>query len=56
MASYSGRIIKWDEAVEKGIDEAPGIENYTMETDPPVMPDKNGQYPIVFPGEHDPFA
>lgn len=56
MATYSGRVIRWDEAVERGVDEAPGIENYTMETDPPVMPDEHGQYPIIFPGEYDPFA
>jgi myo-inositol 2-dehydrogenase / D-chiro-inositol 1-dehydrogenase len=56
MATYSGRAIKWDEAVAKGRDEAPGIESYTMESDPPIMPDANGQYPIVFPGEYNPFA
>jgi hypothetical protein len=56
MATYSGRVIKWDEAVEKGRDEAPGIENFTMDSDPPIMPDENGQYPIVYPGDFDPFA
>ncbi len=56
MATYSGKIIKWDEAVEKGRDEAPGIENYTWETTPPVVPDENGEYPKAEPGRYDPFA
>jgi myo-inositol 2-dehydrogenase / D-chiro-inositol 1-dehydrogenase len=38
------------------MDEAPGIESFTMESDPPIMPDENGQYPIVFPGDYNPFA
>jgi len=56
MATYSGKIVKWDEAVEKGKDLAPGIENYTMDTTPPVLPDEDGQYPHAVPGEYDPFA
>jgi hypothetical protein len=56
MATYSGRVIKWDEAVEKGRNEAPGIENFTMDSEPPIMPDENGQSPIVYPGDFDPFA
>lgn len=56
MATYSGKVVKWDEAVEKGKELAPGIENYTMDTTPPVLPDENGQYPIAVPGEFNPFA
>lgn len=56
MATYSGKVIKWDEAVEKGRDEAPGIENYNWETTPPVVPDENGIYPKAEPGRYDPFA
>ena len=56
MATYSGNIVKWDEAVEKGKDLAPGIENYTMETEAPVQPDADGEYPIAYPGIYNPFA
>ncbi len=56
MATYSGKIVKWDEAVEKGKDLAPGIENYTMNSTPPVLPDENGVYPYPVPGRYNPFA
>ena len=56
MATYSGKAIKWDDAVQKGKDLAPGIENYTFKTTPPVVPDKNGKYPIAVPGQYNPFA
>jgi len=56
MATYSGKIVKWDEAVEKGKALAPGIENYTWDTTPPVVPDENGVYPGAVPGEYNPLA
>jgi predicted dehydrogenase len=56
MATYSGQIVKWDEAVEKGPNEAPGIENYTWDSTPPVVPDENGVYPQAVPGKYKPFA
>lgn len=56
MATYSGKEIKWDDAVKKGKELAPGIENYTMDTTPPVVRDGNGEYPYPVPGEYDPFA
>ena len=49
MATYSGKIVKWDEAVEKGKQEAPGIESYTWETTVPVVPDEKGVYPGAVP-------
>ena len=56
MATYSGKIVKWDEAVEKGKCEAPGLETYTWDTKPPVVPDDKGVYPSATPGIYDPFA
>ncbi len=56
MATYSGKIIKWDEAVEKGKELAPGLADYTFETEAPVQPEEDGSYPIAVPGEYDPFA
>jgi hypothetical protein len=56
MATYSGKIVKWDEAVEKGKDLAPGIEEYTWDSKPPVVPDEDGKYPYPIPGQYNPFA
>ena len=56
MATYSGKIVKWDEAVEKGKHEAPGIESYTWDTTAPVVPDDKGIYPGAVPGIYNPFV
>ena len=56
MATYSGKVVKWDEAVEKGTDLAPGIENYTFDSKAPVQPNEDGTYPMAVPGIYDPFA
>ncbi len=29
---------------------APGLDNYTMDSTPPVMPDSKGNYPVAVPG------
>lgn len=55
MATYSGKVIKWDDAVAKGKCEAPGLENYTWDTTPPVVADDKGVYPTATPGIYDPF-
>ena len=56
MATYSGNIVKWDEAVENGRCEAPGIEDYTWDTTPPVVRGDDGNYPDAVPGIYNPFA
>src|SRR5690606_7268867 len=33
-ACYSGMVIKWDELFEKGRDLCPGIDEYTLDSDP----------------------
>jgi predicted dehydrogenase len=50
MAAESGKMITWDEALASKIALAPGLDNYTMESTPPVTPDANGNYPIAVPG------
>ncbi len=55
-ACYSGKIVKWDELLAKGRELAPGIDGYTLDTDPPTMPDENGAYPHPVPGKYSPFA
>jgi len=53
LATYSGIVVRWDEAVEKGPVIAPEITSW--EQDPPVKKDENGDYPIAQPGVYKPF-
>ncbi|MDX1926977.1 MAG: Gfo/Idh/MocA family oxidoreductase [Pirellulaceae bacterium] len=55
-ACYSGKVVKWDELLAKGKDLCPGIDNYTMDSTPPTVPDENGYYPVPVPGKYNPFA
>ncbi len=55
-ACYSGKVIRWDDLLEKGRELAPGIDDYTLETPPPTLPDENGLYPVPVPGKYNPFA
>ncbi|MDZ7615351.1 MAG: Gfo/Idh/MocA family oxidoreductase [Patescibacteria group bacterium] len=48
MATYSGNIVKWDEAVAKGTTEYPS--NLAWDAPAPVALDANGDYPIPIPG------
>lgn len=48
MASYSGNIVEWDEALNSSMDLMP--ERYAFDASPPVMPDANGHYPVPVPG------
>ena len=50
MAAESGKMITWDEAMASKLELAPGLDQYTMESQPPVMPDAHGRYPIAMPG------
>jgi len=49
MASYSGKVIEWDDALNSNIDMSPS--NYSWNANPPVMPDENGKYKIAVPGQ-----
>jgi hypothetical protein len=48
LANYSGKIVKWDDAVEKGFSEFP--ESLEWDAKAPVQKDENGDYPIPMPG------
>ncbi|MBN1852640.1 MAG: Gfo/Idh/MocA family oxidoreductase [Pirellulales bacterium] len=50
MAAESGKMITWDEAFASNLELAPGLDQLTWESDPPVMPDAEGNYPIAIPG------
>ncbi|MEZ5042353.1 MAG: Gfo/Idh/MocA family oxidoreductase [Saprospiraceae bacterium] len=48
MATYSGQLVKWDEAIESTLDLSP--KKYDWNANPQVMPDENGCYPAIIPG------
>ena len=51
MATYSGKVIKWDEALNSTVDLSP--TKYAFDADPPVMPGPDGFYAIAVPGVTD---
>jgi predicted dehydrogenase len=50
MAAESGQKITWEEAMASDLVLAPGLDNYTMDSEPPVKPDAHGGYPVAMPG------
>ncbi|MCO5052251.1 MAG: Gfo/Idh/MocA family oxidoreductase [Verrucomicrobiae bacterium] len=50
MACESGQMISWDDAFHSDLELAPGLENFTSNSNPPVLPDAHGQYPVAMPG------
>ena len=53
MATYSGQEVHWDKAVANGPNEMP--KQFAFDADPPVMLDKNGNYPQPVPGMYKPY-
>jgi predicted dehydrogenase len=51
MAIESGKKITWDEALASNVELAPGLENLTLDSPPPVKPDAQGGYPLAMPGK-----
>ena len=50
MAVESGQLLTWDEAFASSIELAPGLDQFTLESKPPVQPDEHGHYPLPVPG------
>jgi myo-inositol 2-dehydrogenase / D-chiro-inositol 1-dehydrogenase len=50
MAAESGQEVAWDQALGSDLVLAPGLENYTYDSTPPITPDEQGRYPIAMPG------
>ena len=50
MAAESGREITWDVALASNLELAPGLDNLTESSPPPVVPDAQGRYPVAMPG------
>jgi predicted dehydrogenase len=57
MATYSGQVVRWDEAVEKGPAEVPPPDKWDWNAEPPVKPDENGSYEhlVAMPGVYKPY-
>ena len=57
-AAYSGKVVKWDELVEKGCPYHPDGEITSFDQVAPVQPDADGFYEssVPVPGVHNPFA
>jgi predicted dehydrogenase len=51
MAAESGQMITWEEAMASDLELAPGLDNFTMDSEAPVTPDANGNYPVAMPGK-----
>lgn len=50
MAAHTGQEVTFDQALNAEQEMAPGIENWTMDSPPPVKSDKDGKYPVPQPG------
>jgi predicted dehydrogenase len=55
MATYSGQVVKWDDAVKLGPDEMP--KKFAWDALPKVVPDKDGsyEYAVAVPGVYKPY-
>ncbi|GAB3329503.1 Gfo/Idh/MocA family oxidoreductase [Larkinella ripae] len=49
MATYSGKMVKWDEALNSNIDLFP--EKLAWDAKPKVLPNADGYYPVAVPGK-----
>ena len=49
MATYGGKVVTWEDALNSDIDLSP--KAYDFATDPPVLPDEDGAYPVPVPGK-----
>lgn len=50
MAAETGQLITWDDALASNVQLAPGLEEFTLQSEAPVKPDADGNYPIALPG------
>ncbi|TWU47112.1 Inositol 2-dehydrogenase [Rubripirellula reticaptiva] len=53
MATYSGKVVKWDEAINCKQSLANVDAMYSFDDTAPVQLDANGQYPVAVPGSKD---
>ena len=51
MATYSGKVVKWDDALASELRLVPDPADWSFDSMPPTKPDMEGRYPIPVPGE-----
>ncbi len=51
MAVETGDEITWDDAIASEVRLAPGLDTMRTDSQPPVTPDDEGNYPIAIPGQ-----
>ena len=52
MATYSGKVIKWDEAINSNLSLNPKLDELkSLQDEAPVQPDSDGRYEVAVPGE-----
>ena len=54
MATYSGQRVTWDEAMASDLQLVPD-DLTDFSSPPPVLPDKDGRYPVAVPGVSKPY-
>ncbi|MCA9218756.1 MAG: Gfo/Idh/MocA family oxidoreductase [Planctomycetales bacterium] len=50
MAAHTGQLITYDDMLDLGHEFAPDLAKLTLDGPSPLMPDKDGKYPIPMPG------
>lgn len=50
MATHTGQLVHWDDAVKSTVKLMPDPEDITWDTPPPVVPNADGYYPKPVPG------
>jgi predicted dehydrogenase len=51
MAAHTGQEITWEQMMDSDHEFAPGCDKWTMDSQPPVVGDKDGKYPVPMPGK-----
>ena len=50
MAAHTGQLVTYDDMLNCPNEFAPGLDLFNRESQPPIVPDDNGKYPIPQPG------
>jgi hypothetical protein len=51
MSTHTAQPVKFDEMLNCQQELAPDVDKLTANSPPPVLPDKNGRYPVPQPGK-----
>ncbi len=50
MATYSGKLLRWEDAFNSALKLAPGLDSMRIDSQPPLKPDAEGKYAVAMPG------